>query len=125
MGTAAGEITLCCRELAADRVVHPAAQSSGEPAGGAAFGTLAAPVQPPCMACTTGLVMTAMGSVCASFSATQESIESAGGSAVCCWQLHCATASAAGAAAGPGGAPAAPLRCWLKPVDGVPSTPPF
>lgn len=126
MGTAAGEVTLCCREIPADRVMYPVAHPPGCPAGSAAFGTLAATVRPACMACTTGLLVTAMGSVCASFGATQASVESAGGSAaVCCWQLHCATTGTAGAAAQPGGAPAAPLRCWLKSVDGTPLTVPF
>lgn len=117
MGNAAGEIAVCCRGLPGSRVLHVAPAEPGCVDGAGAFGALAATVRPACMACTTGLAVTAMASVCATFAATAESIEAAGGADVTCWQLHCATARAAGGSTGGG---EAPLCCWAQPLEGAP-----
>eukprot|EP00892_Ulva_mutabilis_P009401 jgi/Ulvmu1/6833/UM031_0037.1 len=109
MGNSAGEVALCCRVLPAG-VVLRAADGLGDAA--AAFSPATAAVRPACMACTTGLAITATGMLCATFGATFKSLEAVGGHQLCSWQIHC-TAGGVQVQEG-GGESVPPLRCWLE-----------
>jgi hypothetical protein len=98
-GSTAGDLRACCLPLKGAVLNIPEASKNGSTTAEQSIhnitriGSVTAPVRDACPACTTGLVITAQGGVCATFASAMSQRPKHCREDVACWQLCSSTAS--------------------------------